>query len=145
MIKKLFLTALLIAALPLSYAESSSTIKWQRNLDQALETAKKSNQLLILDFYAVWCPPCNQMEKSTYSDGRVIEQLKNYIPVKIDIDKKPKLANKYNGNARANGGSGIPATIILDANGKQLAKVHGYQTPEELLEVLKTAEAQHGK
>lgn len=145
MIKKLFLAALLIVTLPLSYAESPTTIKWQRNLDQALEDAKKSNQLLILDFYADWCPPCNEMEKSTYSDNRVIEQLKNYIPVKIDIDKKPKLANKYDGNARANGGSGIPATIILDSNGNQLAKIHGYQTPEELLEVLKNTEEKHTK
>jgi thiol:disulfide interchange protein DsbD len=85
------------------------------------------------------------MEKTTYSDSRVIEHLKTYIPVKIDIDKKPKLADKYDGNARANGGSGIPATIILDADGNQLVKIHGYQTPEELLEILKTAEMRHKK
>ena len=145
MMKQLFVAALLIFMLPLSYAGNSNTIKWQRNLDQALENAKKSNQLLILDFYADWCPPCNQMEKTTYVDSRIIEQLKNYIPVKIDIDKKPKLANKYDGNARANGGSGIPATIILDANGNQLAKVHGYQTPEELLRVLSEVSAKRTK
>jgi thioredoxin 1 len=143
--RRIFLVALLIFTTPLIYAENLNTIKWQKNLDQALEAAKKSNQLLILDFYADWCPPCNQMEKSTYSDSRVIEQLKNYIPVKIDIDKKPKPANKYDGNARANGGSGIPATIILDADGNQLAKVHGYQTPEELIELVKAAELKYKK
>lgn len=142
---KIFLTIFLIFALPMTYAENLNIINWQKNLDQALETAKKSNQLLILDFYADWCPPCKEMEKSTYSDSRVIEQLKNYIPVKIDIDKKPKLADKYDGNARANGGSGIPATIILDASGNQLAKIHGYITAEELMKVLKEADVKHVK
>lgn len=143
--RKIVLGFLIIFTLPFTHAENSAAIKWQRNLDKALEAATKTNQLLILDFYADWCPPCNEMEKSTYRDSRVIEQLKNYIPVKIDIDKKPKLANKYDGNARANGGSGIPATIILDAKGNQLAKIHGYQTAEELLEVLKQVEGKRAK
>lgn len=139
--KKIFLLSLLIIYLPFAHAEKIKGIKWEKNLERALETAKESNQLLILDFYADWCPPCNQMEQITYADSRVIEQLKNYIPVKIDIDKKQKLANKYDGNAKANGGSGIPATIILDSKGTQLAKIHGFRTPEELLEILKNAEA----
>ena len=138
---KIILIIFIILGLQTAHAETPDPIKWQKNLDQALKTAKASNQLLILDFYADWCPPCNEMEKTTYSDSRVIEQLKTYIPVKIDIDKKPKLADKYDGNARANGGSGIPATIILDAEGNQLVKIHGYQTPEELLEILKGLKA----
>jgi thiol:disulfide interchange protein DsbD len=143
--KRFLLLSLLIFSVPFAHAEKTKGIKWEKNLERALETAKGSNQLLILDFYADWCPPCNQMEKITYADSRVIEQLKNYIPVKIDIDKKQKLANQYDGNAKANGGSGIPATIILDGNGTQLAKVHGFHTPEELLAILKKAETEHAK
>ena len=133
-----FIAAVSLLFINIVYAEQPG-ISWGKNLDQALMQAQKTHQLLILDFYAGWCPPCNQMEQLTYSDKRIITQLKNFIPVKIDIDKQQKLANKYDGNARANGGSGIPATIILDANGKQLAKAHGYLSPEELSELLQKA------
>lgn len=126
-----------------SQAESASkNIAWERDINKALKAAKKADKLLILDFYADWCPPCQKMEKTTYVDNRVVTYLKNYIPVKIDIDQQQEIANRYDGNAKANGGSGIPATIILDPNGNQLAKAHGDLTSDELLALLKSAEAQ---
>jgi thiol:disulfide interchange protein len=140
--KKILLFTLLILATSFAIAGNTKQgIKWEKNLNRGFETAEKTNQLLILNFYADWCPHCNHMEQTTYADNRVIEHLKNYIPVKIDIDKKQKLAKQYDGNSISNGGSGIPATIILDANGNQLAKTHGYRTPEELLALLDSVEA----
>lgn len=114
----------------------TSGIKWEENFSTALETSKNTNKSLLLYFYADWCPTCTRMSQVTYSDSSVTEKIKNFIPVKINIDKNQMLANQYDGNAKIHGGPGIPTTIILNAEGSPVTKSHGYLDSQQLLNVL---------
>ena len=46
-------------------------IKWQNDMTQAAELAKKEKKpILILFTGSDWCPPCMKMAKETWSMGR---------------------------------------------------------------------------
>lgn len=60
------------------------------NFHQAIS----ADGITLVDFYATWCGPCKLMHP-------ILEQLKADLAdeitiLKIDIDKNPELANKYN-------------------------------------------------
>ena len=73
----------------------------------------------LVDFYAEWCGPCKML-------APVLESISDKINVvKVDIDKLPKLTEEYRIMS-------VP-TFIFFKDGK---KVVGFQTEEELLEII---------
>jgi thioredoxin 1 len=108
----------------------STTINWSTDLNSALKTAQKSNKLVFVDFYANWCEYCQELDEKTYPDQGVQQILsQKYVPVKVNVDNNPDLASKYNVY-------GLPTLVILDANGNEIKRVEGYQTPSELRSML---------
>ena len=56
------------------------------------EQVIKSEKPVLVDFYAVWCGPCQML-------APVIEELENsrddFLAVKIDVDQEPALAQRF--------------------------------------------------
>ena len=103
---------------------------WQPWSESILDKAVKENRLVFISLTADWCMFCKKMDKTTYVDKSVIDELKlNYIAIKADEAKYPELAKKY-----AN--VGRPGTIILDAKGKTLMAKTGYLKPQQMLWML---------
>ena len=119
------LIQILFLSLPLRV--SASEINWSRFFDSSVfEKAKKENKFVILDLEAVWCHWCHVMHEKTYANPSLITLLESkFIPVRIDHDLRPDLANEYRDY-------GWPATIVFNANGEELIKRAGYISPEEL-------------
>ena len=114
-------------------------IKWGYNLDEGLAKAKKESKPVMVDFMAVWCPPCKAMEDSTFSDAAVIGKSAAFVPVRIDIDKQHAVAAKYNGLARKYGGIGIPNILFIAADGTTLKHIVGYYSPKQLIAAMDSA------
>ena len=58
------------------------------SLSQAKEQAGQDKKLLLLDFTASWCPPCQKMERTTWEDQEVKDWIKqNALAVQIDVDQ----------------------------------------------------------
>ena len=96
-----------------------------------LERAKKEMKPIVLDFHAGWCIPCKKMDKVTFSDERVQALLSQSILVKVDTDKHPDLARSF-------GVVGLPDIRLLNSEGKELQKLRGFQSPDQMKNALRS-------
>jgi thiol-disulfide isomerase/thioredoxin len=84
--------------------------------DKVLSIAKEKQKRIIVIFSADWCPHCQDLKKDLTSMS--IPQ--QYLLCIIDIDKNKALVNKFNI-------SGLPTTIAITSNEKELCRKSGYQ------------------
>lgn len=115
-----------------SPAKKFGPIAWTDSLARARKTAAKEHKIVFVDFYADWCGPCIAMLRTTYKDKRVVAHSKKFIPVLINVDKQPELAQKYKIET-------IPALIFMDSKGKVLHQDGGYHDADAFLKLLDTA------
>lgn len=94
------------------------------NFEQEVE---KFPGVVLVDFWAVWCGPCQTM-------GPIIEEVVKEIGAKakvgkLNVDESPKTAEKF-------GIMSIPTLIFLK-EGKEVHRVSGVQSKETLVEEIK--------
>lgn len=102
---------------------------FEGTIQEALEKAKKENKPVFIDIYATWCGPCKMLKKNTFSDKEVGDYYNtNFINIAIDSETKEgrELVDKYRIE-------GYPTLLILDKNGKQIAKQVGFVEPRILI------------
>lgn len=88
----------------------------------------KSEQPVLVDFYATWCQPCKVMAPIL---NQVADQVKGKARVlKVDVDKSPKVMAAY-------GIRGVP-TLILFQNGEIKWRQSGVVPADELLRQINT-------
>ena len=90
---------------------------------------KTSKGVVLVDFWATWCPPCR-------IQGPIVEKIaKRYagrVTVgKLDVDKNPKTAKRFNIKA-------IP-TLIIFKDGKVHSRLVGLQQEQKLASELDAA------
>ncbi|KAE9618318.1 putative protein-disulfide reductase [Lupinus albus] len=93
--------------------------------DELLDNADKP---VLVDFYATWCGPCQFMVPIL---NEVSTRLNDKIQVvKIDTEKYPSIANKYDVQA-------LP-TFIIFKDGEPYDRFEGAMTADQLIERIET-------
>jgi len=72
----------------------------------------------MLDFYADWCVACKEMDRFTFHDPKVIEQLGNLTLLQVNVT-----ANSEDDRAlmKRFGLFGPPGMIFFDTKGNEIA------------------------
>ena len=97
-------------------AAPASTIPWRSDFEGAVVEARASGKPLLLVFSAAWCPTCIVMKHDTWPDPEVAKAVTTaFVPVSIDVDDPAQTAA-----VRRFQISGIPAVLIVDAEGRVL-------------------------
>lgn len=104
-------------------------IKWQDWNTGTFEKAKKEDKPVLLDLTASWCHWCHIMDSTSYSNNKIISIINSrFIPVRVDIDKRPDIKDRYNFG-------GFPTTAFLTPDG-DLISGNTYVPPEDLEKML---------
>jgi thioredoxin 1 len=91
------------------------------------ETISKSQELILADFYADWCSPCQTMSPVL---EEIISELGGKVKLlKINVDKQPQLSQQF-------GVRSIPHYILFK-KGKILWRKGGVITKRDLEKALK--------
>lgn len=110
-------------------------------LNHYLTLAKKEHKPVIIDFYADWCPDCQLMETRVFNHPQVIQSLKKFMWIKIDMtNDSPEIwaiQEQY-------GISGPPTFLFYGADGSALKEFNfvGLKSEQSFLEILKRIESQ---
>lgn len=124
-----WITALLTLAQAAPAAESS-LIDWHSDERSAFEQARSENKPVLLYLEAVWCHWCHVIDRETYGNDAVAALINAaFVPLRIDQDSRPDLANRYRN-------FGWPATIFLTPDGVDMVKRQGYIAPEPMRRLL---------
>lgn len=105
---------------------ATEEIKWLTSLEPALAQAKETGRPIMIDFFATWCPPCKMLDAKTYTDAKVVERSREWIMVRIDVDKNKALAQEYQIGS-------IPTLVLLQPDGKEASRELGFIPPAEML------------
>ncbi|GAA0657348.1 thioredoxin [Salarchaeum japonicum] len=86
----------------------------------ALDALVGRDDLVLVDFYADWCGPCQMLEPTV----ETIAADTDATVAKVDVDANQQLAAAY-------GVRGVP-TLVLFANGEQVEERVGLQSEAQL-------------
>jgi uncharacterized protein YyaL (SSP411 family) len=105
-------------------------INWNSWSKEIFERSSKENKLILLSLSAVWCHWCHVMDETTYSEPEIIRTInENFIPVRVDVDQRPDIAERYNFG-------GYPTFAFLNSKG-DIILGGTYVPPEQFKEILK--------
>jgi len=106
--------------------------KTNEQLDRIL---KNSSKPVMLDFYAKWCISCKELETITFEDEMVIEKLKDFTLIKIDVTENNPYDKAMQKRFRV---IGPPALIFFDRNNNEIkaARIIGYKNTKDFLEIV---------
>ncbi len=92
-------------------ASAPKSIRWAASVDEAMAQATAQNKLVLLHFGADYCGPCRSVEQFVFTEPQVAAAIHDqYVPVKIDIQKAPELAEKFEVTR-------IPQDVIITTEG----------------------------
>lgn len=129
---KKFLAALLIGTATLT--ASAQTEFRHISFDEGLAAAKQEGKLVFIDFFTTWCGPCKMMSSKTFPQKEVGDFMNaKFIPMKMDAEKEGlELARKY-------GVKAYPTYVVVDADGKEVAKFSGYMDGPKFIDKVSMA------
>ncbi len=124
-----FTMLVILFFLSIAIPANAESTRWYSYEDGML-TAGSTEKPVIIDFYADWCPPCVAMEEGTYPDPRVVSEMRGFVAIKVDTQKRIDVESKY-------GIAYYPTVVFLDSKGKEVSRHIGYLGPEDMVEEIK--------
>lgn len=101
---------------------------------EAFAKARATGKPLLIDFYGIWCPPCNELKEGVFSKPSFQENAKAFVQLKLDADSpiSEALSQRY-------GIQGFPTVIFASSHGDEISRVVGFRPMDQFLAEMKGA------
>lgn len=105
---------------------------------KAIAEARTTKKPVLIDFYGIWCPPCNLYNEMIFNTKEFAEQAKRFVLLKMDADheKSFELKSKFKIG-------GYPTLIIATVNDRgaleESERIVGYYPAKEFYTRLNAA------
>jgi thiol:disulfide interchange protein DsbD len=120
--------------------EPTGTVRFERiaSLGELEAKVRDAKAPVMLDFYADWCVSCKEMERFTFTDGRVKAQLARFRLLQADVTAGSAEDRALLKRFRLFGPPGI---VFFDQRGEEVpgVRVIGYQNADAFLKSLDAA------
>ena len=93
---------------------------------QIINEVTKSEKLVIVDFFATWCVPCQMMSEVLRDTEKEYEDVIEVF--KVDIDENQETAIRYDVTS-------VP-TLVFFKDGEEVERKIGYIEKEELVSII---------
>lgn len=93
----------------------------RHDLDAALAEAEKTGKRVLIDFGAVWCPPCNALAAEVLHNPDAAPLLDGVVLVEVDVDEHDSWPVK---DRYAVGG--YPTLVLAEADGTEIDRMVGF-------------------
>jgi|GEM_PF-529581 len=130
--------------IPKTIVGEASTVKayydaatgfWVNDIEKAFAEAQAKNLPLLLDFYGIWCPPCNQLDFQVFSQEDFVQFFRDrFVGLKLDSDAQisKELMKKYNIKY-------FPTLLATTKDGDEIMRVLGFREKGSLMKLLDQA------
>lgn len=98
-----------------------SGVAHEADLDAALSRAQAEGKRVLLDFTAVWCPPCNLLAAEVLHDPADAWLFEDIVLFEVDVDDFESWPVKDHYDV-----GGYPTLVLADATGAELDRIVGY-------------------
>jgi thioredoxin-related protein len=134
-----------------SFAQEQTPVKWY-TIEEAQALNKTNPKKIYIDMYTDWCGWCKVMDKKTFTDESIANQLNNnFYAVKFNAEGKDEVkfrdqtfkfvsqgSRGYHELAAAlmQGKMSYPTSVFLDEDLNLISPLPGYYPPEKLDPIL---------
>lgn len=100
----------------------------QEDAQAAFAKASAEGKLVLMDFYGVWCPPCQLLVAQGLGDPRARSLLEKVVVLQLDADRDTSwtLKSRY-------GVTGYPTTLLTNAQGEELGRYLGFEDADDFV------------
>ena len=108
-------------------------VDWVKDIDTALELAKKEHKNVMVMVEGEYCRWCKKMKGRTLTDDAVEKRLKNYVVVKV-------MREDGNEMAKLPPVQGVPTIFFMKSNKAIIQEVMGYFNVEDFISYINDVE-----
>jgi thiol:disulfide interchange protein len=114
-----------------SLAASTAPVRWETSLEAAQKRASAEHKLIFLDVSTGWCDWCKKLQLDTFPSSQARAALAKVVPLSIetqDAKSRPTAGNYIEKRFHV---EGFPTLLILDADGREVARQPGFMAPRQ--------------
>jgi thioredoxin-like negative regulator of GroEL len=96
--------------------------------DEALRLASRKKMPLLIEFYGIWCPPCNELNEEVFTSKEFKAATSSFVKLKLDADLSVswRLKSKYKVG-------GYPTVVFTSFDGEEISRIVGFRKKDEFI------------